>query len=55
MGGLNLYVPEDWVVEYHGASIMGGVEDTSRRPAGQPKGRLILTGGVMLGGLVIKN
>lgn len=55
MGGVNLYVPEDWSVEYQGTPIMGSVEDHSRRPAGEPKGRLIITGVLVMSSIIIKN
>jgi hypothetical protein len=34
---------------------MGGVEDQTRRFAGEPKGRLVVTGVLLLSGIVIKN
>ena len=55
MGGINLFVPDDWVVEYQGTPIMGGVEDTSRRPVGAPRGRLVITGALLWSAIVIKN
>jgi hypothetical protein len=55
MGGLNLIVPEDWVVEYQGAQFMGSVEDHSKPPAGEPRGRLLINGVVLLSSVVIKN
>ncbi len=55
MGGVNLFVPEDWAVEFQGTPIMGGVEDHSRRPAGEPKGRLVITGVVLMSSIEIKN
>ncbi len=48
MGGVTLYVPDNWVVEFHGTPIMGGFEDQSRPPAGEVRGRLILSGVVLL-------
>jgi hypothetical protein len=55
MGGLTLIVPPDWVVEFQGTPIMGGVDDQSRRPAGETRGRLMITGVVLLSGILIKN
>jgi len=55
MGGVNLFVPEDWAVEFKGTSIMGSVEDHSRRPAGEPRGRLLIDGFVLMSSVVIKN
>jgi hypothetical protein len=34
---------------------MGGVDDQSRRPAGETRGRLMITGVVLLSGILIKN
>ena len=55
MGGLNLFVPEDWAVDYEGAQVMGSVEDHSKRPVGEPRGRLVITGVAILSSVVIKN
>ena len=55
MGGITLRVPEDWAVEFQGTPIMGGVEDQTKRLAGEPKGRLVVTGVLLLSGIVIKN
>ena len=55
MGGVTLFVPQDWVVEFHGKPLMGGIDDQTRRPAGEIRGRLIITGVVLLSGIVIKN
>jgi hypothetical protein len=55
MGGITLRVPEDWAVEFQGTPIMGGVEDQTRRQVGEPRGRLIVTGVLLLSGIVIKN
>ena len=55
MGGITLRVPEDWAVEFQGTPIMGGVEDQTRRQAGEPRGRLIVTGILLLSGIVLKN
>jgi len=55
MGGVNLFVPEDWAVEFKGTSIMGSVEDHSRRPVGEPRGRLLIDGFVLMSSVDIKN
>ncbi|MBI5838220.1 MAG: hypothetical protein HZB25_13355 [Candidatus Eisenbacteria bacterium] len=55
MGGVNLFVPDDWAVEFQGTTIMGTVEDHSRRPPPGPSRRLLITGVVLMGSLVIKN
>jgi predicted membrane protein len=55
MGGVNLIIPEDWAVDFDGAPIMGSVEDHSRPPAGEPRGRLRVHGGVIMSSVIIKN
>ena len=55
MGGVDLRVPEDWAVVCEAVPFMGAVEDRSRPPAGEVKGRLILKGLVMMGGVEVKN
>jgi len=55
MGGVDMRIPEDWSVTYDGVLIMGGVEDRTHPPAGEVKGRLILKGFVMMGGVEVKN
>jgi hypothetical protein len=55
MGGLNLFVPDDWAVDFQGTPVLGGVEDHSRRPSGDPKSRLIITGLALMSSVVIKN
>jgi len=55
MGGLNLIVPDDWVVEFEGSPIMGSVDDQSRRPAGEPDGRLLVEGTVLMSSIIIRN
>jgi len=55
MGGLTLFVPPDWVVEFQGTPIMGGIDDQTHRPAAEIRGRLVMTGVVLLSGIVIRN
>lgn len=55
MGGVDMRVPEDWAVNYDGVLIMGGVEDRTKPPVGEVRGRLILKGFVMMGGVEVKN
>jgi hypothetical protein len=55
MGGLNLFVPDDWVVEFQGSPVMGSVDDQSRHPAGEPAGRLLVEGVVLMSSIVIRN
>lgn len=55
MGGIEIIVPKDWVVENRVVPIMGGVE--SKVPAAKDKEspRLILTGQAVMGGIEIKH
>ena len=55
MGGINLFVPEDWIVEIRGTPLLGGVDDQSRRPVGPPAGRLIVSGVVLMSSVTVKN
>lgn len=55
MGGVNLFVPEDWSVEFQGMPIMGSVEDRSKRPIDSSKGRLLITGVVLMSSVIIRN
>jgi hypothetical protein len=53
-GGVELRVPDDWVVELRGMPILGGFEDKTRPPREQLK-RLVVKGMVIMGGVEIKN
>ncbi len=53
-GGVELKVPDDWVVELRGMPILGGFEDKTRPPREHLK-RLIVKGMVVMGGVEIKN
>lgn len=53
-GGVEIYVPEDWEVVNRGFAIMGGFEDSTKRPA-EPKGRLVLKGLALMGGVEVSN
>jgi len=55
MGGVDMRVPEDWAVTYDGVLIMGGVEDRTHPTPGEVRGKLILKGFVMMGGVEVKN
>jgi hypothetical protein len=53
-GGVEIKVPEDWAVENRGMGLLGGFVDSTRRPV-EAKGRLILTGLALMGGVEAKN
>ena len=54
-GGVDFRVPEDWKVSCEALPLMGGVDDHSRIPAGEPKGHLVLKGLILMGGVEVKN
>ncbi|HVR28755.1 MAG TPA: DUF5668 domain-containing protein [Thermoanaerobaculia bacterium] len=54
-GGVEIRVPEDWVVDSQVTAILGGVEDcTGRGPVDQSQ-RLIVRGLAMMGGVEMRN
>jgi len=59
-GGIDIVVPERWMVIWEGQSIFGGYGDETRpplpeMPGAPPKKRLILRGQAMFGGITVKN
>jgi predicted membrane protein len=54
-GGVDLYVPGDWTVTVEALPLMAGIEDSTRAPAGEIRGNLVLRGVVLMGGVEIKN
>ncbi|MGB9433071.1 MAG: DUF5668 domain-containing protein [Candidatus Acidiferrum sp.] len=59
-GGIELKVPDRWLILWEGQSIFGGYSDETRPPLPDvpgtpPKKQLILRGRAMFGGLVVKN
>lgn len=54
MGGMEIRIPEDWVVIIEGFPFMGGFEDKTRPPKDSTK-RLIIKGTAVMGGVEIKN
>jgi hypothetical protein len=56
-GGIDLKVPEDWVVVNRVIPLMGGVDDKTRTPidASALQKRLIVRGIVIMGGIGIRN
>lgn len=56
MGGIDLRIPQDWVVVNDMNLIMGGIEDnTQGTPDSESAKRLVLRGTVFMGGLNIRN
>jgi hypothetical protein len=55
-GGVELKIPQDWLAVVQGAAIFGGYTDETRRPPLTPDTkRLIVKGGAVFGGVVVKN
>ena len=56
-GGIEIKVPEDWTVVIRAIPLMGGVEDKTRllQPPPTPEKRLVISGVVVMGGIVVKN
>jgi predicted membrane protein len=54
MGGVEMRVPEDWLIIIEGFPFMGGFEDKTRPPKDSTK-RLIIKGTAIMGGVEIKN
>lgn len=56
MGGVEIRVPDGWMVEVHGSPVFGGFDDRTSKPAdpiNAPK--LIVQGSVMFGGVSVRN
>jgi predicted membrane protein len=54
MGGVEMRVPDDWLVVIEGFPILGGYEDKTRPPKEATK-HLVLQGTVVMGGVEVKN
>jgi predicted membrane protein len=56
-GGIDIKVPEDWTVVTRAMPLMGGVEDKTHTPQPPPpvEKRLIISGIVVMGGVLVKN
>lgn len=55
-GGVEIRVPERWIIEMRGQPLLGGFSDETRQDVPQPGAkRLIITGFAMFGGVVVKN
>lgn len=53
--GVEIRVPEDWLVELRGMPILAGFEDKTRARPGVSQKRLIVRGSAIMGGIEIKN
>jgi hypothetical protein len=54
-GGIEIRVPEDWIVESQVLPLMGGVDDKTRPTQAVSAHRLTLRGVALMGGVEIKN
>jgi len=59
-GGIDITVPDRWIVAYEGQSIFGGYSDETRAPLPEVPGgplrkRLVLRGRAVFGGITVKN
>ena len=56
-GGMEIKVPEDWTVIIRAIPLMGGVDDKTHmvQPPPAVEKRLVISGIVMMGGVVVKN
>jgi predicted membrane protein len=53
-GGIEIKVPADWEVVNQAVALLGGIEDKTQHPL-EPRGQLVVTGIVIMGGVEIKN
>jgi hypothetical protein len=54
-GGIELRVPEDWLVETRVRAVFGGVENRARVPESENAKRLLVRGNVVFGALDVSN
>ena len=54
-GGIDIKVPDDWLVVNRTVPLMGGVEDKTQSPMSAAPTTLVLRGVVIMGGVSIKN
>jgi hypothetical protein len=53
--GIEIRVPEDWLVELQGMPILAGFEEKTRARPGTTQKRLIVRGSAIMGGIEVKN
>ena len=57
-GGLEVRVPENWLVVNRAATIFGGVEDKTVQSRVEPNAKapiVVITGSVVFGGISLRN
>ena len=55
MGGHEIVIPEEWMVDSRVFALMGGVDDKTRPPKDPSAPRLVVHGAIIMGGLDLKN
>ncbi len=55
MGGIEIWVPEDWKVILRGVPLLGGFEDKTHSAASESNKHLVVTGYAIMGSVEIKN
>jgi predicted membrane protein len=55
MGGIEIWVPENWVVVMQGVPVLGGFEDKTHPVSSEMNKRLVIKGYSIMGGVEIKN
>ncbi|MFH0991139.1 MAG: DUF5668 domain-containing protein [bacterium] len=54
-GGIEIRVPEDWIIVLEGIPLLGGFEDRTMPPKGGPRKKLVIKGYAIMGGVEIKS
>jgi hypothetical protein len=54
-GGIEIHVPNDWIIESHVTPILGGFSNRATNPTEGEGPRLILRGSAIMGGIEIRN
>jgi len=55
MGGMEILVPHDWVIEQRFTPVLGGYEDRTRQDGQASAKRLTIKGLTIMGGVVVSN
>lgn len=54
LGGIEIRVPQNWIINYKGTTTMGSVQDHTRPPV-NPSKKLVISGDLALAGIEIRN
>lgn len=56
LGGVEIRIPDTWLVEVHGSPVLGGFDDRTHKPADVANApRLIIQGSATFGGVSVRN